>query len=62
MRSLPDWLNNRFGHCSNCELLDDMKRAAEGADEIFVSGHSLFPNAQALEPLLEARMFAAVEA
>lgn len=31
-----------------------------GADEIFVNGDSLIPNAQALEPLFKSRMFAGV--
>ena len=33
---------------------------AAGADEVFVNGDSLIPNAQALEPLFKSRMFAGV--
>ena len=32
-----------------------------GADEVFVNGDSLIPDAQALEPLFKSRMFAEVD-
>jgi adenine-specific DNA-methyltransferase len=38
------------------------QKLSEGAEEVFVNGDSLIPNARALEPLFKARMFAAVEA
>jgi adenine-specific DNA-methyltransferase len=38
------------------------QKLTEGADEVFVNGDSLIPNARALEPLFKARMFAPVEA
>jgi adenine-specific DNA-methyltransferase len=38
------------------------QKLAEGADEIFVNGDSLIPNARALEPIFKSRMFAPVEA
>jgi len=37
------------------------QKLAEGADEVFVNGDSLIPNARALEPVFKARMFAPVE-
>jgi len=37
------------------------QKITEGADEVFVNGDSLIPNARALEPLFKARMFAPVE-
>ena len=37
------------------------QKLTEGADEVFVNGDSLIPNARALEPLFKARMFAPVE-
>jgi len=37
-------------------------RLAEGADEVFVNGDSFIANAQAMEPIFKARMFAPVEA
>ncbi|MGB7296426.1 MAG: site-specific DNA-methyltransferase [Candidatus Aminicenantales bacterium] len=33
----------------------------DGADEVFVNGDSLIPNARALDPIFKARMFAGVE-
>jgi adenine-specific DNA-methyltransferase len=38
------------------------QKLTEGADEVFVNGDSLIPNARALEPIFKARMFAPVEA
>lgn len=38
------------------------QKLTDGADEVFVNGDSLIPNAQALEPIFKARMFAPVEA
>jgi adenine-specific DNA-methyltransferase len=37
-------------------------KLTEGADEVFVNGDSLIPNARALEPVFKSRMFAPVEA
>jgi adenine-specific DNA-methyltransferase len=38
------------------------EKLTEGADEVFVNGDSFIPNAKALEPIFEARMFAPAEA
>jgi adenine-specific DNA-methyltransferase len=38
------------------------QKLTEGADEVFVNGDSIIPNARALEPIFKARMFAPVEA
>lgn len=37
-------------------------KLTESADEVFVNGDSLIPNARALEPIFKSRMFAPVEA
>ena len=37
------------------------QKLTEGADELFVNGDSLIPNARALEPIFKAHMFAGVE-
>jgi hypothetical protein len=37
------------------------KKLPEGADEVFVNGDSLIPNARGLDPVFKARMFAEVQ-
>ena len=40
---------------------DFVAKLIAGADEVFVNGDSLIPNARALEPLFKSRMFTGVD-